>query len=61
MKLNINKIESELKRIDRSRYWLAKKADVSIQLMMYWLKNASLKGAEPIGKALSINPRDLIE
>lgn len=61
MELNVSKIESELTRIEKSKYWLAKQIGVPIQNVLYWLNNKSLKGAEPIGRALNINPRDLIK
>ena len=61
MKLNVEKIINELKRIGKSQKWLADQSGTSQQLVNYWIRSASLKGAEPIGKALQINPRDLIE
>lgn len=67
MELNIKKIDAELKRIDENWWGLFKllkkvypKSKVSWQLVRYWRDKKSLKGAEPIGKALNINPRDLI-
>lgn len=61
MKLNVKKIIKELERIDRSQKWLSDQIGTSQQLVNYWLRSESLKGAEPIGKVLQINPRDLIE
>jgi len=60
MKLNTEKIEKELERIKKSRYQLAREIGRSPQLILYWLDAKSLRGAEPIGKALGISPRDLI-
>ncbi len=61
MELNIEKINTELKRIGKSKYWLAKQLELPIQNIMYWINSKSLRGAEPIGKVLQINPRDLIK
>lgn len=61
MKLNTDKIHKELKRLDKSQSWLAEKAGMSRQLLNYLLKSQSFKGAEKIGKALDIEPRDLIK
>ena len=60
MKLNIEKIELELGRIDKSYYWLAKEMGRSIQAVMYWIHNKSLSGAEPIAKVFGIDPKDLV-
>ena len=61
MKLNTQKIDAELKRIDKSWYWLSKTLDTSWQKVRYWKDTGSLRGAEPIGKVLGIEPRDLIK
>jgi len=61
MELNTKKIESELKRTGKSKYWLAKKIGVPIQNVLYWMKTKSLKGADPIAVALGYeDPKDLI-
>jgi len=60
MKLNIEKIDAELNRIERSWYWLSKELNTSWQRVRYWKNSKSLRGAEPIGKILGIEPRDLI-
>jgi len=61
MELNIEKIDNELKRIDKSWFWISKELDTSWQRVRYWKETKTIKGAEPIGKALNINPRDLIK
>jgi len=61
MKLNVEKIKAELKRLNKNYSWLADKARVSPQRLFYWFKTANLRGAEPIGKVLKIAPRDLIK
>ncbi len=60
MKLNTDKIFKELDRLGQTQSWLAEKAGISRQLLNYLLKKQSLKGAEKIGGALDIEPRDLI-
>jgi len=61
MKLNRKKIEGELKRIGKSKYWLAKQMKISPQLVLYWIRTGSLKGAEPIAKVFDVDPKDLIK
>jgi len=61
MKLNIHKIKDELVRTGRNQTWLAEQLGVTRQRISAILKAASLKNAERIGRALSLNPRDLIE
>ena len=61
MKLNVEKILNELKRIDRSQAWLAKQIPTSQQLVNYWLNSGSLRGAVPISKVLQVDPKDLVE
>ena len=60
MKLNIDKIQKELDRINKTQYWLAKEIGTSKQLVAYWFKTQGLSGAERIAKALGMDPRDLI-
>lgn len=60
MKLNTEKINKELKRLNKSSYWLAREIGTSKQLVAYWLRSKSLSGVDRIAKALGINPRDLI-
>ena len=61
MELNVDKITKELRRIDKTQYWLAEEINTSKQLVGYWLRTKSLAGAERIAKALNLNPRDLIK
>ena len=61
MELNIDKITKELKRLDKTPYWLANKIGTSKQLVGYWMRTKSLSGAEKIAKALGLDPRDLIK
>ena len=61
MKLNTDKIKSELERIEKNQSWLAEQLGVSRQRVSSILKWASLKNAERIGEVLGINPRDLIK
>ena len=61
MKLNTPKIKNELKRLGKTQTWLADKAGMSRQLLSYVLLKQALSGAEKIGKALDIEPRDLIK
>ena len=60
MKLNVVKIKKELERLGLTQTWLGLNLGVSRQRICQILKAASLKNAERIGKALGINPRDLI-
>jgi len=61
MELNTDKINNELNRLGKTINWLANEAGRSRQIVYYWVKTKSLKGAEPIGKVLDIEPRDLIK
>ena len=61
MKLNTDKIKSELKRLGKTQTWLADRAGMSRQLLSYVLIKQALSGAVKIGKALDIEPRDLIK
>ena len=61
MKLNIKKIETELKRIDKTWWWLSKELKTDWQKVRYWRDKASLAGADPIAKILHLNPRDLVK
>jgi hypothetical protein len=61
MELNIEKINNELNRIGKTKYWLAKKIGTSTQLVLYWFSSKSLRGAEPIAKVFGIEPKDLIK
>lgn len=61
MKLNIEKITKELKRLNKTSYWLAQEIGTSRQLVRYWINTGSLAGVERIAKALELNYRDLIK
>ena len=61
MELNTDKIKKELTRLGKTQTWLADQADMSRQLLSYVLINKALSGAEKIGRALDIEPRDLIK
>jgi len=61
MELNVEKIDNEIKRMGVTRAWIAYQLKVSPQLVYYWLKTKSLKGAEPIAKLFKIAPKDLIK
>ena len=61
MELNTEKIDAELERIGKKRYWLAGQIGIDHQLVYYWLDSKSLKGAEPIAKVFKISPKDLIK
>ena len=61
MKLNIKKIDLELKRIGKSWYWLSKELKRSWQVVRYWRESKSIRGAEPIAGVFGISPKDLIE
>jgi hypothetical protein len=61
MELNIKKIDLELKRIDKTWFWLSKELKMSWQRVRYWRDEKSLRGAEPIAKIFGIDPKDLIK
>ncbi len=61
MKLNTDKIFKELSRLEETQTWLANESGMSKQLLNYLLKKESIAGAKKIGRALGIEPRDLIK
>ncbi len=61
MKLNTNKIEKELKRLGKSKGWLAKKMNVAPPMVSYIMREKPITQAEKIGKILDIDPKDLIK
>ena len=61
IKLNVKKIRKELKRLHWTQVDLAKEAGVKKQAVWYWLRYKSVRGAGPIAKALSVDPKDLIK
>jgi len=60
MQLNIKKIDSELKRLGKSWFWISKELGMSWQRVKYWKQTKCLRGAEPIAKLFNIEPKDLI-
>ena len=61
LKLNSQKIENDLRRLGKSRAWLASKVGVKPQLVNYWINSKSLAGASKIAKALEYGSgKDLI-
>ena len=61
MKLNIEKIYAELDRIGKNKFWLSKEIPTSPQLVSYWLRTKSHRGAGPIAKVFKMDPKDLIK
>jgi len=61
MELNIEKIDAELKRIDKSWYWISTKLETSWQKVRYWKDTKCLKGAVPIAGIFQLDPKDLIK
>jgi hypothetical protein len=61
MELNTEKIDNELKRLGKSRAWLAHKIGISRQLLYYRLDKRIFIGVEDIAKALDFyDGKDLI-
>ena len=63
MKINIKKIEFELKRLGWTKYRLAKEMDVTHQWIYFILsneKNCTLRTIDDIARALALDPKDLI-
>ncbi len=62
MELNVKKIKKELKRIGWSYEGLAQKSGIGTkQAVFYYFKSKSIRGAELFGKALGIDPKDLLK
>jgi len=68
MKLNIEKIKDELKKLGHTQTWLAMKiihsdgkTGISRQLLSYMICSKKITHTERIAKALGLNPRDLIK
>lgn len=61
MELNTDKILRELKRLEKTVYWLAQEIGTSRQLVTYWLQEKSLRGADKIAKVFDIDPKELIK
>jgi len=60
IKIDTDKIKNELKRRNKTQYWLSEEIGASKQLVSYWLRTKSIAGAERIAKALDMEPKDLI-
>jgi len=61
MELNIEKIDAELNRIDKTWFWISKELETSWQRVRYWRDKKSLSGAAPIAKLFGYtDPKDLI-
>jgi plasmid maintenance system antidote protein VapI len=66
MNLNTKKIELELERIGKNQAWLAGQMKRTKQQVNYLVKNnnkpcgVTLKTIERIGRALGVDPKDLI-
>lgn len=60
MQLNVEKVKAELARMERNQSWLARKMDVSKQLLSYMILSKKITHADRIAKALNLNPRDLV-
>ena len=62
LELYTEKIDEDLRRMGKTRYWLAKETGRDYQLVYYWLKNKSVAGAEDIARVLKYsNAKDLIK
>jgi len=61
MKLNIEKIDAELKRIGKTWYWISVKLGTSWQKVRYWRDTKCLKGATPIAEIFNLDAKDLIK
>lgn len=61
MELNTEKILTELKRLGKNKKWLAEQLGVYPLWITHMLKHKPITQAERIGKALDIDPRDLIK
>jgi len=60
MKLNVQKINLELERLNKNWFWVAKQLGYSWNRVKYWRTSESLRGADPIAKVLGLDPKDLI-
>jgi len=60
LKLNIKKIDAELKRTGQTWYGLSKALGTSWQKVRYWRDKKSPAGAGPIAKLFGISAKDLI-
>jgi transcriptional regulator len=61
VKLDIDKIKKELERIDKNQSWLAVQLKCTRANVSSIFKRQPITYAEPIGKILNIQPKDLIK
>lgn len=61
MKLNVEKIRTELKRIKKNDSWLAKKVGISRQLLSYRLKSEKVTHVYSLASALNMDARNLVK
>ena len=62
MELNVKKIKAELDRIGWTYQRLAEESGLRTkQSVFYYFKSKSIRGAEKFGKALQIDPKDLLK
>ena len=60
MKLNVEKIRKDLKRMKKNESWLAEKMEISRALLSYRLKSENITHAQDIADALGFDGKDLI-
>jgi len=60
MELNTTKILKELKRLKKTKTWLAAQINASPQNLSYILREKPITQAERIAKVFGIEPKDLI-
>lgn len=61
LQLNVKKIKAELDRLGKTQTWLAEQLNMSRQGISYMFSVRAVRGAEKIGHALGIEPKDLIK
>jgi len=61
LKLNINKVERERKRLKMTKTALAKRMGITKQVLNYIMNNRTLTHAHKIARIFDINPKDLIK
>ena len=59
--LDIQKIKKELKRLDRTKSWLARQMKCNPSLIQYIYKTKSIIYADRIAHVLGFDPKDLIK
>jgi len=63
MKLNIDKIKNELRRIDKTQMWLASQVGVSKQAVSHWMgspTSITFKNIEKVAKVFNLDEKDLL-